>query len=111
MTLRKSRYGLFYGCTRWPECDCKHGAHPNGDPLGIPANRATREARIRAHAVFDPLAQRWGKKNAYRWLRDSLSLTKRETHIAKFDIPMCERTIEACNAAMNLATPHPGPEG
>ena len=48
MELRPSRFGQFYGCTRWPACDGTHGAHPNGSPLGTPANRATKDARIEA---------------------------------------------------------------
>jgi ssDNA-binding Zn-finger/Zn-ribbon topoisomerase 1 len=43
----------FYSCSRWPECDAAHGADPQGKPLGIPANKATKRARIAAHDAFD----------------------------------------------------------
>lgn len=41
MRLRKSRFGLFYGCTRYPYCKASHGAHPDGAPLGVPVNKAS----------------------------------------------------------------------
>lgn len=46
MLLRESRFGKFYGCTRFPECRGTHGAHPDGRPLGVPANAETKEARV-----------------------------------------------------------------
>ena len=48
--IRNSRFGNFYGCSRYPVCQNTHGAHPDGTPLGKPANKATREARI---GLFD----------------------------------------------------------
>lgn len=42
-----------YRCLRFPECSGTHGAHPNGAPLGIPADKETRRLRIRVHAELD----------------------------------------------------------
>ncbi len=98
MILRTSRYGLFYGCSRWPDCDATHTAHPNGEPLGIPGDKATKAARIRAHDAFDTLWKDNGpmkRGQAYRWMQKTLDLTPDEAHIGRFDIPMCERVIEA----------------
>jgi ssDNA-binding Zn-finger/Zn-ribbon topoisomerase 1 len=95
MELRQSRYGLFWGCSRWPECDGTHGAHPDGRPLGIPADKRTKEARIAAHAAFD----RWWKKrrmkrsDAYNVLRRSFGLSEEEAHIGRFTIEQCVRLI------------------
>ena len=47
--------GTFYGCTGYPDCRVTHGAHPDGRPMGTPADKATRAARSAAHAVFDPI--------------------------------------------------------
>lgn len=96
MVLRDSRFGPFYGCTRYPACTGKHGAHPDGRPLGNPANAATREARIRAHAAFDRLWQDGGltRDDAYAWLRSALGMSKRECHIAKFDEVQCARVVD-----------------
>lgn len=55
MMLRNSRYGLFWGCSRFPECRSTHGAHPDGRPLGKPATAEVKQARIAAHAAFDRL--------------------------------------------------------
>jgi ssDNA-binding Zn-finger/Zn-ribbon topoisomerase 1 len=103
MVLKESRFGLFYGCVRYPACDGTHGAHPNGDPLGTPANKETKLARMAAHDAFDKLwkgatkkGRKSARKNAYDWLREQLKLTKEECHIGKFNIAMCKKVIELC---------------
>lgn len=96
MKLRTSAYGPFYGCTTWPECDGKHGAHSDGRPKGTPANKVTRLARIRAHRVFDEL---WKKQlvptrgRAYAWMRDAMKLSHSKAHIAMFNEAQCEELI------------------
>jgi ssDNA-binding Zn-finger/Zn-ribbon topoisomerase 1 len=98
MQLRNSRFGKFYGCTGYPDCDGTHGAHPDGRPLGIPANKETKAARHLAHAAFDAL---WGERKllsrgaAYRWL--SLKLGH-ESHMGEMGIEDCERVIQLCEA-------------
>lgn len=87
----------FWSCSRFPACRGIHGAHPNGKPLGVPANAETKRARIRAHRVFDTL---WrggpmSRDQAYRWMQDALGMTKRQAHIGKFTIDECERLITA----------------
>lgn len=49
MKLKPSKYGHFYACTRWPECDGTHGCHPDGSPLGKPADAETRRLRQAVH--------------------------------------------------------------
>jgi ssDNA-binding Zn-finger/Zn-ribbon topoisomerase 1 len=55
MILRYShKYsGPFYGCTTFPTCRGTHGAHADGAPKGIPENRETKQARIKAHRFVD----------------------------------------------------------
>lgn len=36
----------FYGCIRYPHCNGSHGAHPNGLPLGVPADDALKSLRF-----------------------------------------------------------------
>lgn len=93
--LRPSRHGLFYGCTNYPRCNATHGAHPNGAPLGVPANKATKAARMRLHAVFDLLwkGRKGARKPAYAWLRGAMGMDDAACHIANFDIETCERAI------------------
>jgi ssDNA-binding Zn-finger/Zn-ribbon topoisomerase 1 len=95
LSLKSSRYGPFYGCSNWPACDQTHGAHPDGKPLGIPADKATREARIRAHAALDTLWQsgRMKRKAAYRWMQEAMGLGPKEAHIGGFNIEQCERLV------------------
>ncbi len=98
MVLRNSCFGKFYGCSRWPVCKATHGAHPNGDPLGIPADHETKQWRIKAHAAFDTL---WNKKSsrgrkrgkAYKWMQKAMGLTEAEAHIGRFDIAQCQKLI------------------
>lgn len=111
MVLRMSRrYSRpFYGCTSFPACRSTHGAHPDGAPLGIPADKETKEWRVKAHTVFDPV---WGRDDdklsqeekkrrrytSYRWLAVMLGITdaKRHCHIARFNIEQCQKVIEIC---------------
>lgn len=111
MVLRKSlKYPKpFYGCVHFPYCRATHGAHPDGKPLGIPANAETKRWRIAAHAALDPL---WGRdepglhsqvqkryRNAvYAWLGERLGImdVKQNCHIAMFDTARCQRVIEIC---------------
>jgi hypothetical protein len=101
MRLIKGRHGLFYGCSRWKEgCSAKHGAHQDGDragqPLGLPGDAETREARQRAHQAFDQL---WldgllmTRKAAYRWLRKVLRLKKSEAHIGMLTVEQCDALV------------------
>lgn len=101
MVLRKShKYNTpFYGCSRYPDCDGKHGARADGSPKGIPGNKATRVARIRAHTIFDQiwkerLVQR--RSDAYGWLRKAMRLSHKEGHIARFTEAQCEELIRLC---------------
>lgn len=97
-------YGPRYIC--WP-CDAHVGCHPGTvKPLGVPANKPTREARQRAHAAFDPLWKnhpakgKWTRKDArleeYRWLREAMGLERSQCHIGMFTVEQCARVVELC---------------
>jgi len=93
MALKESRYGKFWGCTRYPVCKGTHGAHPDGRPLGTPANKETKEARIKAHAAFDTLwkSGEMIRTAAYQWMCKAMELSKDEAHIGKFSKEQCVR--------------------
>lgn len=99
MRLKTSRYGLFYGCERWPACDATHGAHPSGEPLGVPADAETKRWRIKAHEAFDQLWKGVGatmtRREAYRWMIYTMALPGSEAHIGCFSKEQCERLIAA----------------
>lgn len=116
MVLVKNREGRqFYGCAKYPECRCTHGAHPDGRPMGTPAAKLVREARKAAHESFDALWQEaWrmypaepGRPNpstlvfvarnrAYAWLSEQLGMSKEDCHIANFDEEQCAKVVEVC---------------
>lgn len=105
MRLRPSRFGLFYGCSTFPTCKGTHGAHPDGAPLGVPANKETREARIRAHAVFDRLWQgpkppMESRAKAYKWLADKLG--RIEVHIGELSVEECVKVEKLAEARFRL---------
>lgn len=93
MVLRTSRFGLFYGCTQFPACKAAHGAHKDGRPLGVPANKATKDARIAAHEAFDQIwkNKHMKRKAAYAWMQTAMSLPADEAHIGRFTIEQCEQ--------------------
>jgi ssDNA-binding Zn-finger/Zn-ribbon topoisomerase 1 len=95
MKLRRGKFSLFWGCTLFPKCRGTHGAHPDGQPLGKPADSATKAARIRAHEVFDRLwkTHNLSRRQAYMIMQRVLDMSADEAHIAKFSIKQCERLI------------------
>lgn len=100
LTLKGSRFGPFYGCSGYPSCTVAMGAHPDGKPLGIPGDAATRLARIRAHEAFDALwskREKGSRKRAYRFLQKAMGLSEEACHIAMFDAAQCERVVEVCS--------------
>lgn len=101
MRLKRSKHGLFYGCENWPDCQGTHGAHPDGRPLGTPADAKTKRQRIQAHRVFDRLwtpyngqEPRMTRPQAYTWMRRAMKISEAEAHISRFNTDQCLRLIE-----------------
>lgn len=110
MVLRYSpkNDGFFYGCNNYPECKATHGAHQhNGAPLGIPADKETKQWRIKAHEVFDKLWKGPGptmmRHDAYRYVAGLLGIPSEDMHIARFSINDCKRLIDVLSTN-NLVT-------
>lgn len=107
MVLRDSRYGWFYGCSTFPKCPATHGTHPNGEPLGIPANKETKSWRMKAHFAFDTLwndpTSTMSRSEAYRWMSETLALDSSDAHISMFGIDRCKQLIEAIRVKDELA--------
>lgn len=88
----------FYKC--YP-CDALVGCHPGTTaPLGRLANAALRKAKMAAHAAFDPLWRNGAgrRSSRYRWLARQLGIRESLCHIGMFDLDMCARVVEVCNA-------------
>lgn len=116
MFLTSGLYGPYYSCENFPNCKVTHGAHPNGDPLGVPADKETRAARVHAHAAFDKLwnnaesmyqnippesykrVRRVARNRAYQWLQEVMGLSEKEAHIGSMDIARCFLAIDFCNS-------------
>ena len=99
----------FFACpyvdnTTGNECDWRVGRHPDGSPKGTPADLTLRQARITAHKTFDQLwSGRNGnifltRKEAYKWLSETLNIPYNNTHIGYFDEILCQRVVEACHS-------------
>lgn len=88
----------FYGCSNYPECKATHGAHPDGRPLGVPGDAATKQARIRAHNAFFLYCEKHGlsRGEGYEWLQKSLGMAANECHIGRFDAETCEIVVGLC---------------
>lgn len=95
MVLRNSKFGLFYGCASFPKCKATHGAHKDGKPLGVPADKQTKRARIDAHEVFDQLwkGKHMSRSAAYEWMQEAMEMTEEEAHIGRFDADQCEDLV------------------
>lgn len=86
----------FYGCSNFPKCRTTHAAHPDGSPMGWPANKQTRKARLRLHREFDYLWQSgiMSRKEAYKLLMSITGLKQEDCHIGKFTENQCDVTIK-----------------
>ena len=96
-----SDYGKIWLCDNYPECDVFVGAHKHDDkPKGTLANRQLRQWRKNAHTVFDPLwkSGKMSRSQAYKWLAQELGLPAKQTHIAMFDVDICQQVVKICMA-------------
>jgi ssDNA-binding Zn-finger/Zn-ribbon topoisomerase 1 len=100
MRLRDSRFGKFWGCINFPACRGTHGAHPNGRPMGKPANKTTKEARIKTHEIFDQLWKKYGmsRSQAYAWLVSVTGIR----HIGEATEAECESVMAAVCAKLAI---------
>jgi hypothetical protein len=87
----------FWGCSRYPDCTAAHGAHPDGRPLGVPGDAATKALRMECHAVVDRLWQSGRKPRAevYRGLARFLGVPEHEAHIGHLSADQCRRVISS----------------
>lgn len=92
---------------RCAPCDAYVGCHEASDavPYGRLANAQLRVAKQAAHAAFDPIWREGGMKrtHAYAWLAQTLGMSRRQCHIALFDVGDCERVIDVCRQRREAA--------
>lgn len=87
----------FYRCS---PCNAYVGCHSGTTKaLGRLANAELRQAKIAAHAAFDPLWKNGRfqtRKQAYAWLSEKLKLARHDCHIGQFDVTRCNQVLKAC---------------
>ncbi len=79
------------------DCGACVGTHKGTvRPLGRMASREVRQARRRAHSVFDPLwsSGEMTRSGAYKWLSEQMGIKKRYCHIGYFGVEECNQVIE-----------------
>lgn len=84
----------------FPACDGTHGAHEaSGAPLGVPADKETRQLRIVAHTAFDAARLRlvMSRRESYGWLQILAGKREDEAHLGMF-------TAEDCHALIAVLT-------
>jgi len=101
-------------------CGAFVGCHPGTKKaLGSPAGKATKRARMDAHAAFDPIwkGKQMGRSDAYRWLAAALGIEPRDCHISHMNADLARRAAAVCKArtassvgigAADAPIPHPG---
>lgn len=104
-------YGPIYACL---PCEAWVGTHKRASsdkyrPLGRLANKELREAKMAAHAAFDPL---WrdgefigNRRGAYNWLAEALGIDVGQCHVGEFDIEMCRKVVEVCKSRRLVGAP------
>lgn len=98
LVLKNSKYGKFYGCERWGKTGCSGaiGCHPGTDkPLGIPADKETRELRISTHKLFDQLWEsgKMSRRESYNWMAEQMGMMRIDAHIGRFSAEQCRQLI------------------
>jgi len=92
MERTKTRYGYRYDCM---EQECTMMCW--GGETSTPADQETRDARIKAHALFDALDMSKGQR--YRWMQTAMDLPPDLAHIGMFSADQCAALIEKIKQA------------
>lgn len=95
MAIMKDKSFIGYRC-RSLDCRGSHAAHPDGRPVGTPADARTRRARVEAHEAFDRVWKygRMSRDQAYLWMQESLGIKSSKCHIGSFDVATCRKLVQ-----------------
>jgi len=81
---RSGQYRKFWGCSNFPDCKATHGAHPDGEPMGIPGTDEEKLLRKIAHRLADKIWGDWEKQECNRELMYAwLHFNSESGHISK----------------------------
>lgn len=102
MRVVRGRKGAFFGCMSYPECDGSSMMNEKGEPVSTAAIKPIREARRRAHLLFDQLwhgkGSQMSRGRAYKWMQKVMGLGADDAHIGLFDEAQCETLINALSS-------------
>lgn len=93
-----------YVCSGYPECDAYVGVHAKTLlPKGSLANGDLRHKRIEAHRFFDAIWKNgiMSRKDAYRWIQDTFSLSSNQAHIGEFSDYRCDCLMAASKKVLD----------
>lgn len=103
-TTNDEIYGKIYGnggCYLCDDCGAYVGVHntQSKKPLGRLATKELRELKMKCHAKFDPLWQKYNFKRSdcYGYLAYKLDLNCRETHFGWFDEEYLKKSLDILN--------------
>ena len=99
----------FYACL---PCGAWVGCHPGTTkPLGRLANAHLRQAKMRVHALLDPLWRSGAAKRStvYARLSDHLSITPQECHVGMFDLERCANAERVLKSWAGILPPRSPP--
>lgn len=100
MVLRRSRYGKFYGCVGYPECQETHSALLDGSPVPGPlVTRKVKKMRSLLYGEFQSLVEKHcfsNRSEAYLWASKTLGLPydKGAPLLALLDEAQCQHLID-----------------
>ena len=104
MLLKKSKYGVFYGCQDYyfKGCPGSIGAQKDGTPLGIPTDNRTKYARVLAQENFTRLwcSGKMTRQEAFSWLCKKMKISRRDGNISKFNKEQCYNLVAAVNKVL-----------
>lgn len=107
LVLKDGRYGIFYACEKWNETSCRGSHNCNkrtAEPLGVPADGATRRLRMETHEILDQLwkSGRMSRNETYQWLSKVMGMV--DAHVGKFNDDDCRRAIKLCRKKLGIET-------
>lgn len=89
-------------CDAWVGChpESKRDGQDGTHPLGRLANAELRRAKQAAHAAFDPLWRSGAmkRKDAYKWLAETLGIARQNCHIGMMDVDRCRAVVAVVKA-------------
>lgn len=84
----------YYRCLDWPTCRGSHGAHPNGAPLGFPANAETKKLRMETHDLLDQVFGTRSHKPNRKKQQTFLKECGTTGHVSQMDDVQCRKVIQ-----------------